>query len=173
MLGSSLLSSGWRRLQLEWLGGGLGRRSVLRNGGCWGSSTVDIRGLWWDETRGIGRGLGSTQLGEVEIVPSLVAQIHGLAQTVLGVETVEDDGVDQNHKDLNDDLDDGADQHPVLHAADELIVNRVGKVLRSQVLGARPTPQVLTIVARLGILEQRRGDNPQDEREGEEADGEH
>jgi len=54
------------------------------------------------------------QLGQVQIVASIVSAVHGLHETALGPEAVEDDDVDQKHKDFDDDFNDGADQAPIL-----------------------------------------------------------
>jgi hypothetical protein len=55
-----------------------------------------------------------TELGEVEIVSCLVAAVHALHQSALGPDAVEDYGIDQDGKNLDDDFDDGADKTPVL-----------------------------------------------------------
>lgn len=66
------------------------------------------------EARGVGGGLGA-ELGQVEIRPGLVADVHRLVQSALGVEAVEDDGIDGDGDDLHDDLDEGADERPILN----------------------------------------------------------
>ena len=61
----------------------------------------------------VGGGLGA-QLGEVEVGAGFVADVHALVQFALGVEAVEDDGVDGDCYYFDDDFDDGADEGPVL-----------------------------------------------------------
>ena len=65
------------------------------------------------EAGGVGGGLGA-QLGEVEVGAGFVADVHALVQFALGVEAVEDDGVDGDCYYFDDDFDDGADEGPVL-----------------------------------------------------------
>ena len=65
------------------------------------------------ETGGVGGGLGA-ELGEVEVGAGFVADVHALVEFALGVEAVEDDGVDCYRDYFDDDLDDGADEGPVL-----------------------------------------------------------
>lgn len=86
------------------LGRESGRESVLRE--RWGLGT---------EAGGVGSGLGA-ELGEIEIGAGLVAHVHGLVQLSLGVVPVEDDAVETDADDFHHDLDDDADQGPVLVA---------------------------------------------------------
>ena len=60
------------------------------------------------------RGGLRAQLGEVEIAASPVAEIHGLAKPPLGPIAVEDDAVDDDGDDLDHDLDDAAEERPIL-----------------------------------------------------------
>ena len=53
-------------------------------------------------------------MSKVEIRSSTVAHGHGLAELALGPETVEDNTIDSNDKNLDDDFDDAADKCPVL-----------------------------------------------------------
>jgi hypothetical protein len=54
-------------------------------------------------------------LGEVEIGAGAVTDGHGLPELALGPEAVEDDAVNDHAKDFDNDLDDAADECPVLH----------------------------------------------------------
>ena len=79
---------------------------------------VEVR---WERGRhgGFGEAWGvwgrlAAQLGEVEVGAGAVAQVHGFVQLALGVEAVEDDGVDGDGDDFDDDFDDGADEGPGL-----------------------------------------------------------
>jgi hypothetical protein len=49
-------------------------------------------------------------LGKIQIRASLVPGIHGLSETVLGPEAVEDDSIDGDNNDFDHNLDDAADQ---------------------------------------------------------------
>ena len=60
------------------------------------------------------RGLDA-ELGQVEIRTSLVAGVHGLVQPSLGVEAVEDNGVDGDSNDFDNDFDESAYKRPVLY----------------------------------------------------------
>ena len=62
---------------------------------------------------GVGRRLHA-QLGQVQVGAGLVARVHGLVQLALGDEAVHEDAVDGDRDDLDGDLDDGADEGPVL-----------------------------------------------------------
>ena len=66
-----------------------------------------------EEAGRVGRGLGA-QLGEVEVRAGAVADVHGLVELALGAEPVENDAVKGDGDDFNDDLDEGADEGPVL-----------------------------------------------------------
>jgi hypothetical protein len=63
------------------------------------------------EAWGVGRGLG-TELGEVKIGAGAVTDVHGLAQALLGVITVEDDGVEDDGDEFYNDLNNAADEGP-------------------------------------------------------------
>ena len=60
------------------------------------------------EAGGVGRGLGA-KLGEIEIRACAVADIHGLVEAALGVDTVGDNAIDGDGDDFDDDFDEGAD----------------------------------------------------------------
>jgi len=66
-------------------------------------------GLRCEEARSVGSRL-NTELSEVQIGTSLVSQIHGLLQTLLRVEAVEDNGVDEDDQQFNDDFNDRTDE---------------------------------------------------------------
>lgn len=55
------------------------------------------------------------ELSEIEIVPSPVTEIHRLLESLLGVEAIKDDSVDDDGNGLDDDLDDDANQGPILN----------------------------------------------------------
>lgn len=65
------------------------------------------------EARRIWHGLGS-QLCEVQIGSSAVADSHGFSELALGVEAVENNAVDGNGKNFNNYFDNAADEGPVL-----------------------------------------------------------
>ena len=166
VVGSGVVVSGWA-------GGresgrfhrGLVRRESRRPGRHGLASDVGI--VPW----GVGRGLGF-ELGEVEVRACLVAGVHGLPEFVLRVEAVEDDGVNSDGDEFDNDLDDAADQTPVLQAADECVVDVVLEEFFALVVLARPAPHVLAAAGGFGPVENARGDEPHDGGEGEVADGE-
>lgn len=90
----------------------------------------------------------------------------------LGVESVEHDAVDCDGGGLNDNLDDGADQTPVLQTADEFVRDFVLEEALSGVVHARPSPHILVVRVRLCTLQDARSYAPHDYAEDEEADGE-
>lgn len=94
------------------------------------------------EARGVGRGLGA-ELGEVEVGAGAVAEVHRFVEAALGVEAVEDDGVDGDGDDLDGDFDDGADQRPALEAADERVVDVLLEERFARAVLAAPAPHVL------------------------------
>jgi hypothetical protein len=53
-------------------------------------------------------------LSQVQIRTGAVTHIHGLCQAALGVVAVEDDAVERDADDLDDNLNDDADESPVL-----------------------------------------------------------
>lgn len=65
------------------------------------------------ESWGVGRGL-EAQLRKVQIRSGLVAPVHRLRKAFLGVEAVEDHGVDEQDHYLDHDFNDRAQQTPVL-----------------------------------------------------------
>jgi hypothetical protein len=95
-------------------------RRVARRHGMLAVSTRALRA----ETRGIGSRLGA-ELGEVHVGSGAITEIHGLGQASLGVVAVEDDTVQCDGDDLNDDLDDDANQSPVLETAQEGVIDFV------------------------------------------------
>lgn len=97
------------------VGGGrvAGRHGVLAQG----------RGLG-AEAGGVGSGLAA-ELGEVKIGTGFVTHVHGLCEAALGVVAVKEDAVEGDGHDFDNDFDDNADQRPVLHAANEGVVNFV------------------------------------------------
>lgn len=129
---------------------------------------VEAGGL---EAGGVGGGLGA-ELGEIEVGAGAVAHVHGLVEAALGVVAVEDDAVEQDADDVDDDLDDHADEGPVLEAADEGVVDLFAKDLGALVLFARPAPHVLAATVAAARLEEAGGDGPHDHREDEPADSE-
>ena len=67
--------------------------------------------MW--EARGVRCGLDA-ELGEIEIGSRVVPAVHGVHESSLGVDSIEDHGIDENDQNLDDDFDDGANQTPVL-----------------------------------------------------------
>ena len=104
------------------------------------------------KARGVGGGLDA-ELGEVEIRSSLVTHVHGLMQLALAVVAVEHHAVQGDTHELDNNLDDDADERPVLQTADKLVVNLVTVNNRAGVLNAGPSPQVLVRRAVFGVLE--------------------
>lgn len=127
---------------------------------------AQCRRLGASETGRVGSGLAA-ELGEVEVGPRAVSQVHGLGEAALGVVAVEDDAVQDDADGLNDDLDDDADQGPVLQAADERIVDLVLEDRFPLVVGARPAPHVLVVGVVTGVLEQGSCDSPKNHVEDE------
>lgn len=121
------------------------------------------------KARGVGRGLGA-ELGEVEVGASAVAEVHGFVETALGVEAVEDDGVNGDGDDLDDDLDEGADQRPALEAADERVIDVVLEERFARAVLAAPAPHVLRVVAFARFVEDDGADGPHDGAEDEGPD---
>lgn len=64
-------------------------------------------------------------------------------EAALGVVAVEDDRVEGDADDLDDNLDDHANETPVLQAAHERVVDLVVEDLRALVVDAGPPPHVL------------------------------
>jgi len=123
------------------------------------------------ESRRVGCGLRA-QLSEVEIGAGAVADGHGLSELPLGPEAVEDDGVDDDAQRLNNDLDNAADQRPVLETADEFVGHVVLEELSSFVVFASPAPHVLTIALSLALVQNAGTNGPHDNAEDEEGNGE-
>jgi len=71
------------------------------------------RALEAAEARRVGRGLHA-QLREVQVRARLVARVHHLRQLALRPDPPEGDGVDRDRDRLDHDLDQGADQAPIL-----------------------------------------------------------
>ena len=65
------------------------------------------------ETWGVGGGL-HPEMGEVQIRTGPVPELHGLLEPPLGVESVEDDDVDEDDEHLDHHGNDGAEQRPIL-----------------------------------------------------------
>lgn len=134
-----------------------------------GVGVLQGRGARAVEARGVGRGLGA-ELGEVEVGAGAVAEIHGFVEAPLGVEAVEDDGVDGDGDDLDGDLDDGADQRPALEAADERVVDVFLEERFARAVLAAPAPHVLRVAAFAGFVEDDGADGPHDGAEDEGTD---
>lgn len=67
-----------------------------------------------DEAWSVWCGLGA-KLSEIEIGACSVADVHGLAELALAVETVENNGVYDDGDGFHNDFDDAADKGPVLY----------------------------------------------------------
>jgi len=134
-----------------------------------GVGVVQRRGARALEARGVGRGLGA-ELGEVEVGTGAVAEVHGLVEAALGVEAVEDDAVDGDGDDLDHDLDNGADQRPVLKAADERVVNVLLEECFARAVLAAPAPHVLPVAGFAGLIEYDGAGDPHNGAEEENAD---
>jgi len=101
------------------------------------------------------------ELSEVEIGTGAVSHVHGLHETTLRVEAVEDDAVEGDADDLDDYLDDDANESPVLKATNESVVDLVLVDFRTLVVGARPSPHVLVVAVVFAVLEDDGCDYPQ------------
>lgn len=124
-----------------------------------------------DEARCVWRGLRA-ELSKVEIGASFVAHVHTLVETTLGVEAVEHDRIDADCKQFDNNLDNAADQTPVLKTADKSVVHIVGEELSARVVLASPSPQILTVACRFGVVQDTKTYAPHDNAEGEEEYGE-
>lgn len=94
-------------------------------------------------------------------------------QLALAVVAVKDDAVEGDADDLDDDLNDDADEAPVLQAADQGVVNLLAENIGTSVVDARPTPHVLVLRVVLRVLENASRDHPHDHAEDEPGDGKH
>lgn len=74
-------------------------------------------------------------------------------QAALGVVSVKDDAVEQDADDLDDNLDDDADEGPVLETADQAVLDLFREDDGSRVLDAGPSPHVLVVAVALGVGE--------------------
>lgn len=104
---------------------GIGVLHVVALAGLGGRVRVNMHGVAWGgfpaagtrrhgaKTRRIGGGLGA-ELRKVKIRAGTVALGHGLSELSLGPESVEDNSIDGDAEDFDDDLDDAADEGPVL-----------------------------------------------------------
>lgn len=100
------------------------------------------------------------QLGEVEIAACAVAVRHGLSELALRPEAVEDDGVDGDGDGLDHDLDDGAQQAPILKPADQFVVDVVLEEGVASVVDAGPAPHIFVVVVRSRTLKDTQADSP-------------
>jgi len=112
------------------------------------------------------------QLSKVHIRTSPVADSHGFAQLVLGVEAVEDDAVHRDCDGLDHNLDDDADKTPVLQAADKVILHFLLEEALALVVDAGPSPHVLVVRVVLRALQSTSSNAPHDDTEDEETNGE-
>lgn len=124
------------------------------------------------EARCIGCALAS-QLRQVQISAGSVSCVHGLPEPVLRPEAVEDNGVDGDDDDLHNDLNDAADQTPILQSADKSVMNIVFKKLPALVVLAGPAPEVLAAATILTALQDAGADDPHDNAENKPADCKH
>jgi hypothetical protein len=84
--------------------------------GWWEARRLNVLGVgWrhWSEARSVGCGLRA-KLSEVKIGTSAVTDIHGLPETLLGVISVENDGVKQNRDAFENHFNKTAHQRPRL-----------------------------------------------------------
>lgn len=86
-----------------------------------------------------------SELCKVEIASSTITHSHRLAKLSLGVEAVEDNSVDGNGEDLNNNLDDGAYQRPVLETAKKIILDLILEELTSSIVETSPAPHIFAI----------------------------
>jgi hypothetical protein len=133
------------------------RQSILAQGGRLGrehgrghGDSSKARGT--GEARRVGSGLRA-KLSEIEVGAGSVSGVHGLVEAALGVVSVKNDAVEQDADDLDHDLDDDADEGPVLETADQAVFDLVGEDDRTGVLHARPSPHVFVVAGVLGIGE--------------------
>ena len=139
------------------------------------------------EAWGVGRGLDA-KLGEVEVGAGFVADVHGLVEAALGVEAVEDYGVDGDGDDFDGDFDEGADERPALLIVSISRYDLVsGTCLQPTNKGiihilikegfpfaafARPSPHIIALSVPLTFIQHSCADDPHDGIEGEESNGE-
>ncbi len=85
--------------------------------GGWGEAgRFHVLGEGWGhgaEAGGVGCRLRA-ELGEIEVGTGAVTNVHRLAEALLGVVSIEDDGVEDDSNALEDNFDDATDKCPVL-----------------------------------------------------------
>lgn len=112
-------------------------------------------------------------MGEVQVGASPIASIHGLPETILRPESVEDDAVDRNDNDLNDDFDDAADQAPVLQSTYQGVVHVVLEKFSPLVVFAAPSPKICSAAIGFAAVQDAGTHEPHDDTEHEPAHCEH
>ena len=93
-------------------------------------------------------------------------------KAALGVEAIEHDPVDGDGDDFDDDFDEGADERPVLEAADQGVVDVLVEEGFASAVFAAPPPHVFPSAFSAGLVEDGGADGPHDDTEDEEPDGE-
>ena len=93
-------------------------------------------------------------------------------EAALGVEAIKHDTVDGDGDDFDDDFDKGADEGPILQAADQGVVDvLVEEGFTSAVLAA-PAPHVFIGAFSAGLVEDGGANGPHDNAKDEESNGE-
>jgi len=129
---------------------------------------LGVGGREGPEPGSVGGGLRA-KLSEVKVGAGAVTNVHGLAETLLRVVSVEHDAVKNDAYALENNLDDAAHERPGLHSANQCIVHFLRKQLTSLVVNARPAPYVLVVAIVLGRLKDTGCDSPHDSAENEEC----
>ena len=93
-------------------------------------------------------------------------------ETAFGVEAVEDDAVNGDGDDLDDDLDKGADERPVLQAADQGVVDILVEKRFPFAAFTAPAPHVLSTAVSARFVKDCSTDGPHDNTEDKECNGE-
>lgn len=125
----------------------------------------------WAEAWSVGCGLRA-ELGEVEIGAGAVTDIHGLAQALFRVVSVEDDCVENDGDALEHNLNDTADKSPVVQSANKLVINLFLEKLLSLVVDTRPSPDILIVAIGFRALKNSGRYTPHDNAKDEECHGE-
>lgn len=113
------------------------------------------------------------KLREPQAGTSLIANLHRLAEATLGVkQAVEGEEVNGDSKRLNRDLDNRANNNPVLLLADEIVVNRILEKCLACIILASPAPEIFILVVAARALHDADSDGPDDDGEDEDTTGE-
>jgi len=111
------------------------------------------------------------KLAKIELMTSLVTEIHRLAELGLGGEAPERGNVKDDCKGFNNDFDDGADEGPVQLFTDEIVVNVILEELLAFIVIASPGPEILVVAVVLCVGYDTSDNSPEDDHEEETKDG--